>query len=71
MAMAMRASVTVSMAAVISGVFRVIYLVRRVFTAMSLGSTSDLAGISSTSSKVRPSFRNFSPAFAFTTIFPP
>lgn len=67
----MRASVTVSMAAVISGVFRVMRLVSRVEMEISLGSTSDLAGISSTSSKVRPSLANFCSALQLTTFFPP
>ena len=60
MAMAMRASVTVSMAAVIMGVFKVIFEVSFVVRTISLGITSDLAGINSTSSKVRPSFANLS-----------
>jgi len=39
--MASRASVTVSMAALISGMFRVMVLVSRVDVSTSLGSTSE------------------------------
>ncbi len=59
MAMAMRYSVTVSIAALIRGMFSCIFLVSRVFRSMSAGSTSLAAGMSSTSSKVRPCFTNF------------
>ena len=48
-------TLTLLVLAVISGVFKVIRLVSRVVMEISLGRTSDLAGISSTSSKVRPS----------------
>ena len=59
MAMAMRYSVTVSIAALIRGMLRCIFLVSRVRRSMSAGSTSLAAGISSTSSKVSPCFTNF------------
>ena len=61
MAMAILDSVTVSMAEVIKGIFRVISLVNLVDKSTSLGNTSDSAGISRTSSKVSPSFTNFAP----------
>ena len=54
MAMAIRYSVTVSMAALITGIFRRIFLVSWVCRSMSAGRTLLSAGISSTSSKVRP-----------------
>ncbi len=60
MAIAILVSVTVSMAAVNTGVLSVMFFERRVETSISLGSTSLSAGISKTSSKVRPSFANFS-----------
>ena len=50
MAMAMSDSVTVSMAAVMMGVFSRTFLVRLVEKSTSLGSTLDSAGINSTSS---------------------
>ena len=55
MAMASRLSVTVSMAAEISGMPRRISLVTLVSTAVSVGSTVEAAGISVTSSKVSAS----------------
>jgi hypothetical protein len=55
MAMAMRDSVTVSMAALISGTRNSILRVRRVDVSASAGTTSDLAGSSNTSSKVNAS----------------
>ena len=54
-AMAMRYSVTVSMAALIMGVLSRMVLVRFVDRSMSGGRTLLSAGTSSTSSKVRPS----------------
>ena len=59
MAMAMRYSVTVSMAALIRGMFSRIFFVSWVCRSTSAGSTSLAAGISSTSSKVRPCLTNF------------
>ena len=59
MAMAMRYSVTVSMAALIRGMFSLILRVSWVCRSMSAGRTSLSAGISSTSSKVRPCRVNF------------
>ena len=59
MAMAMRYSVTVSMAALISGIFRRIFFVSWVCRSTSAGRTSLAAGISRTSSKVSPCLRNF------------
>ena len=53
--MARRASVTVSMAADTSGMFRLIRRVKRVAVDTSSGKTSEAAGTSRTSSKVRPS----------------
>ena len=53
-AIAMRASVTVSMAEDTSGVRSVMLRVSRVVVSTSLGSWSETAGWSSTSSKVRP-----------------
>ena len=55
-AIAIRESVTVSIAAVMIGVLRVIVLVSLVVRSIMLGVTSDFAGIRRTSSKVRPSF---------------
>ena len=60
MAIAILDSVTVSIAAVITGVLSVMVFVSFVVRSMSLGRTSDSAGIRSTSSKVRPSLTNFS-----------
>ena len=60
MAIAMRASVTVSMLALSMGTFNLISLVRKVETLTSLGTTEDLPGIRSTSSKVRPVLANLS-----------
>ena len=60
MATAIRASVTVSMAEETSGILRLILLVIRVLVSASLGSTSEAAGSSSTSSNVRPGGANFS-----------
>ena len=65
-AMAIRYSVTVSIAALIRGIFNVIFLVSWVCRSTSAGSTSLAAGISSTSSKVRPCLRNFSEALRLT-----
>ena len=59
MAMAMRYSVTVSIAELISGIFSRIFFVRLVCRSTSAGSTSLAAGISSTSSKVSPCLTNF------------
>ncbi len=58
--MAMRASVTVSIAAETSGISSAIVRVRRLAVATSFGRTADSAGRSRTSSKVRPSFANLS-----------
>ena len=55
MAMAMRASVTVSMAEAMIGMLRRMVWVSRVATSTSLGRTSERPGRSSTSSKVSPS----------------
>ena len=60
MAMAMRDSVTVSMAALRSGISRVIEGVRRVRVSAVAGSTSEAPGTRSTSSKVRASRRSIS-----------
>ena len=57
-AMAMRASVTVSMAAETSGIRSVMLRVSRVLVSTSLGTTSDSDGCSSTSSNVSPSVAN-------------
>ncbi len=59
MATARRASVTVSMAAETRGTARVTWRVRRVAVEASEGMISEAAGISRTSSKVRPSRANF------------
>ena len=56
MAMAVRCSVTVSMAALTSGVLRVMVSVSLVASDTSLGRTSEAAGTSSRSSKVSASF---------------
>ncbi len=53
--MAMSLSVTVSIAAEMSGMFRGIEFVRRVVVSTSAGRTADSAGIRRTSSKVRAS----------------
>ena len=53
MAMAIRASVTVSMAEETSGTFSVIRRVRRAVVSASPGITTECAGSSRTSSKVR------------------
>ncbi len=55
MAMAMRYSVTVSIAALMTGMFRRIFFVSIVVRSTSAGRISLSAGTSSTSSKVRPS----------------
>ena len=55
MAMAMRDSVTVSMAALMRGMLSSILRVSRVVVSASAGTTSDLAGSSNTSSKVSAS----------------
>ena len=55
MAMAMRYSVTVSMAALMMGMLRRMFFVRFVLRSTSGGSTELSAGTSSTSSKVSPS----------------
>ena len=60
MAMAISDSVTVSIAAVRMGALSLIVRVSCVEKSTSLGNTWDSAGISRTSSKVRPSFVNFS-----------
>ncbi len=54
MAIAMRASVTVSIALETSGICTVMFRVTRDAVLTSLGTTSDSAGTSSTSSNVRP-----------------
>ncbi len=59
-AIAMRASVTVSIAAETTGTSRTIVRVSRVAVETAFGSTDDSAGTSRTSSKVRPSLANFS-----------
>jgi hypothetical protein len=59
-AIAMRASVTVSIAAETSGMSSAIVRVRRLAVTTSFGSTADSAGTRRTSSKVRPSFANLS-----------
>jgi len=53
-AMAMSASVTVSMAAETSGMFRGMERVRRLLVETSLGWTAEYLGTRRTSSKVRP-----------------
>src|SRR5512137_1831312 len=58
MAMAMRDSVTVSMAAETMGMLMVMLRVRRVAVSTDLGRMSDSAGSSSTSSNVSASFRS-------------
>ena len=58
MAMAKRASVTVSIAALTSGTARVMPRVNRVDVSTASGNTSDAEGTSSTSSKVSPSAAN-------------
>ena len=55
MAIAMRCSVTVSIPALISGIFSLMSLVRYVVRSTWLGITCENAGIKSTSSKVIPS----------------
>ena len=55
MAMAIDASVTVSMAAVTNGMFNSMFRENFVFSSTVRGSTSEYAGIRRTSSKVRPS----------------
>ena len=57
-AIAVRASVTVSIAAETIGISSSIVRVRRVRVETSPGSTPDSEGTSSTSSKVSPSFAN-------------
>ena len=59
-AIAIRASVTVSIAAETSGSSSAIVRVSRVAVETSFGSTADSAGTSRTSSKVSPSLANFS-----------
>jgi hypothetical protein len=54
MPIAVRDSVTVSMAALTTGILNVIRSVSRVETSISLGKTEDSAGINKTSSNVRP-----------------
>ena len=61
-AIAIRASVTVSIAAETTGTLSAIVRVSRVAVETSFGSTADSAGTSSTSSKVSPSRPNFSDA---------
>jgi hypothetical protein len=60
MVIAVLASVTVSIAALKRGIFKVILLVKIVLISTSFGTTSDLAGTSKTSSKVKHSWRTFS-----------
>ena len=55
MAMAIFDSVTVSIAAEIKGIDKLIFFVILVFTFASAGNTEDFAGSSNTSSKVIPS----------------
>ena len=62
-AIAMCASVTVSMAEATIGIFSEMLRVMRVRTSASEGSTSDRPGLISTSSKVKPSRGLFSPPF--------
>ena len=71
MAMAMSDSVTVSMAAVSRGALRRMVLVSWVEKSTWLGRTLDSAGISSTSSNVRPSFTNLSSYFMFSITHTP
>ena len=54
-AIAMRCSVTVSMLALIIGMFSLIFLVRYVVKSIMFGVTSEYCGTSSTSSNVNPS----------------
>src|SRR5689334_18435955 len=56
--MAIRASVTVSIAALASGILRVMLREILVLVSTPLGTTSDSAGSRSTSSKVSPSMAN-------------
>src|SRR5690606_16597625 len=58
-AIAKSASVTVSIAADTSGIFRRIFFVSCVLVSTSRGQISELAGINKTSSYVRPSATNF------------
>ena len=58
MAIAIRASVTVSIAAETSGMPRVMFRLSRELVSTPLGTTSDSAGSRRTSSKVRPSMAN-------------
>ena len=55
MAMAIRSSVTVSIAALTTGVFKEMCLEKRLATLASPGRISEYWGISITSSKVNPS----------------
>ncbi len=64
MAIAMRYSVTVSMAEEMIGMFRAIVRVMRVFTSTSPGITSERPGRSRTSSKVRASSMDLMTAMA-------
>ena len=68
MAIAISDSVTVSIPALITGIFKVMFRVKRVETSTSLGSTSECAGTKRTSSKVSPFFPNLS-SLIFTSIF--
>jgi len=54
--MAMRDSVTVSIAELKRGMFNLIEFVRRVDVSTSLGNIVEYAGSNKTSSKARPSF---------------
>ncbi|CJN38289.1 Uncharacterised protein [Streptococcus pneumoniae] len=54
----MSASVTVSIPALINGMFSCKLSDKTVLTLTSLGNISDLAGTSNTSSKVKPSLTN-------------
>ena len=67
MAMAKRCSVTVSMAALMRGMFMRIPRVSQVLTLVVAGNTSDAAGIKSTSSKVSASRANLSAQSIVTT----
>ncbi len=67
-AMARRASVTVSMAALMSGMFSLIFRVRDVLVSASRGSTDEAAGTRSTSLKVSPSRTSFGFIFVIATL---
>ena len=71
MAIAILASVTVSMAEATTGIFSVIPRVMRVRISTSDGSTSDSPGLSSTSSKVKASGNAELPVAAIAKSIPP